>query len=188
MVRRSTRASTSGTRSTSKQHKRGLSESANGVSLAKRTKQTKSTPVKSEYFATQKAEAEGADELEDDPGSSPSLAGTASEFDEATEAVSEASDASESDFDDEEVVGKRAKAKVSGGARAKPSESKEGTQWKPGVKTGLGQRELLVYRDVQLIVIRPRNTGHYQETKSQACRKDSLCRRNHTSKHAAISQ
>ncbi|KAI5370454.1 hypothetical protein Slin14017_G013330 [Septoria linicola] len=138
MVRRSTRTSRSGTTSTSKQHKRALSESANGVGLAKRTKQTKSTPVKSEYFATQKTEAEGADELEDHPESSPSLAGTTSEFDEATEAVSEESDASQSDFDDEEVVGTSAKAKVSGGARAKPSKSKEGAQWKPGVKTGLG--------------------------------------------------
>ena len=126
-----------------KQHKRALSATSTTEATVKRPRKARSTPVKSSYFEGDSDDQDlEADELQDDLDSE---AGSASDFNEEEEAQShESSEPEEEDDDDDDDVPKRRRTtKKSEGKTDTKSHAKNGVEWKPGVKTGLGECERL---------------------------------------------
>ncbi|PIB01293.1 hypothetical protein CB0940_01320 [Cercospora beticola] len=133
MARRSGRIVPSG--NAGNQHKRALSGSTSGETLAKRPKQAKSTPTRSKHFTAPDKDTEDDQSEPEDSASNNEDSG--SDFGE-TPNVDESSGAdddeeNESDDDDEDSP-----RPARGSAKSTPAKNKAGAVWKPGVKTGLG--------------------------------------------------
>lgn len=134
MARRSGRIPPSG--DAGKQHKRALSGSTSGETLAKRSKRAKSTTTTSRHFAEPDKETENDQSEPEDStsnnGDSGSEFGEAPHEDESSGADDD--EENESDDDDEE-----SHKPARGSAKTTPAKNKAGAVWKPGVKTGLGE-------------------------------------------------
>ena len=120
-----------------KQHKRALSATSTTEAAVKRPRKARSTPVKSSYFEGDSDDQDlEADELQDDLDSE---AGSASDFNEEEAQSRESSEPEDEDDDDDDVPKRRRTTKKSEGKTDTKSHAKNGVEWKPGVKTGLGE-------------------------------------------------
>lgn len=138
MARRSQRLSSGSKVTSDKSHKRSASNTAATSVDAKRAKNAKATPIKSQYFKkTKDAEPSDGDE-EEEPSSD--TGDEASEFGDGSEKSSSSeADGDDYDQDSDEAPKSRKKAKPKKGAVSSPAIRTKGNElWRPGVKTGLG--------------------------------------------------
>lgn len=153
MARRSQRLSSGSKVVPSPSHKRAASNTASPNAKAKRSKTTKATTTKSQYFKDPKGKGQSkVSEDDEDVEESSSMDDDESDFGDEADDLS-SSDAEEGDdYDDEsdEAPKSRMKATPGKGSKSSPAiRTKGGEMWREGVKAGLGPGTQMVIKKPQ---------------------------------------